>query len=37
MDKYRELGTVQMQIIPNCLKELLKTKFLQRVRKWICI
>ena len=25
MDKYRELGTVQMQIIPNCLKELLKT------------
>ena len=25
MDKYRELGTVQMQIIPNCLQELLKT------------
>ena len=24
MDKYRQLGTVQMQIIPNCLKELAK-------------
>ena len=41
MDKYRELGTVQMQIIPNCLKEFLKTNvckyILQRVRKWIYI
>ena len=29
MDKYRELGTVQMLIIPNCLKELLKQTFVK--------
>ena len=33
MDKYRELGTVQMQIIPNCLKELLKTNVCKKFYK----